>query len=585
MLAFVAGVAVAGGSDERDSVQRFGAAWAAGDYDAMYAELNPESQSKYSSEDFAAAYTDAATTSTSTSVAVDDARGPIDQSGTDVVALPTTIQTNAFGPVSGEIAVPVADDGVSWQPNIVFPGLGEGDELVRKTVVPKRAPILAADRKPLASGPAIARTTTAGGGVITGETGKPPAERRAQMTAEGFPEGGVGGKTGLELAFDSILAGTPGGKLYSSGDDGKTLIAEQAPVPGKPVRTTIDADLQDATVAALGSTFGGAAVLDAENGNVLALAGQAFSALQPPGSTFKVITATAALENGETKLSEEFPVETGAVVDGREISNAYNEPCGGSLIESFAHSCNSVFAPLGVRVGGDAMVKTAELYGFNSPPTLYNAEALALTQPPMSSIPTTFESDLDLAVSSIGQGQVQATPLAMASASQAIAARRRPLADRNRQGPRACRRLPDGEGHVARDGRRDEADDDRRRQLGHRRLRLASRRPGGRQDRHRRARHQLRSPARGGRGPRARRRRLVHRLRAGRQGEARGGGRGLQRPRRRRHGRRPDRGSDPFGGVVGSVAGAACRGRNCSEGGISAEIEVSSKPLPTPPAA
>ncbi len=67
------------------------------------------------------------------------------------------------------------------------------------------------------------------------------------------------------------------------------------------------------------------------------------------------------------------------------------------------------------------MVKTAELFGFNSPPTLYNAEALALTQPPMSSIPTTFESDLDLAVSSIGQGQVQATPLAMASASQAIA--------------------------------------------------------------------------------------------------------------------------------------------------------------------
>ena len=421
MLAFVAGVAVAGGSDERDSVQRFGAAWAAGDYDAMYAELNPESQSKYSSEDFAAAYDDAATTSTSTSVAVDDARGPIDQSGTDVVALPTTIQTNAFGTVSGEIAVPVADDGVSWQPNIVFPGLGEGDELVRKTVVPKRAPILAADRKPLASGPATARTTTAGGGVITGETGKPPAERRAQMTAEGFPEGSVGGKTGLELAFDSILAGTPGGKLYSSGDDGKTLIAEQAPVPGKPVRTTIDADLQDATVAALGSTFGGAAVLDAENGNVLALAGQAFSALQPPGSTFKVITATAALENGDTKLTEEFPVETGAVVDGREVSNAYDESCGGSLLESFAHSCNSVFAPLGVRVGGDAMVKTAELYGFNSPPTLYNAEALALTQPPMSSIPTTFESDLDLAVSSIGQGQVQATPLAMASASQAIA--------------------------------------------------------------------------------------------------------------------------------------------------------------------
>ena len=69
------------------------------------------------------------------------------------------------------------------------------------------------------------------------------------------------------------------------------------------------------------------------------------------------------------------------------------------------------------------MVKTAELFGFNSPPTLYNAEALALTQPPMSSIPETFDTDVDLAVSAIGQGEVLATPLSMASASQAIAAK------------------------------------------------------------------------------------------------------------------------------------------------------------------
>ena len=153
VLAFIAGMAVAGGSDERDSVARFGAAWAAGDIDAMYAELNPASQSKYSADDLRAAYDREATTATATAVAVGDTRGPIDQDGTDVVALPTTIQTTAFGEVSGEIAVPVADGGVSWQPNLVFPGLGEGDELISETKVPKRAPILAADRTPLAQGP------------------------------------------------------------------------------------------------------------------------------------------------------------------------------------------------------------------------------------------------------------------------------------------------------------------------------------------------------------------------------------------------------------------------------------------------
>ena len=127
------------------------------------------------------------------------------------------------------------------------------------------------------------------------------------MQAAGFPKGTAAGTSGLELAFDEVLAGTPGGKLFASGDDGRTLIARRAPIAGEPVRTTIDADLQDATAAALGSTFGGAAVLDAENGNVLALAGQAFSAPQPPGSTFKVITATAALETGKTKLERGVP--------------------------------------------------------------------------------------------------------------------------------------------------------------------------------------------------------------------------------------------------------------------------------------
>ncbi|MCL4287328.1 MAG: hypothetical protein KJ006_06750, partial [Thermoleophilia bacterium] len=191
----------------------------------------------------------------------------------------------------------------------------------------------------------------------------------------------------------------------------------------EPLRTTIDAKLQDATAAALGSTFGGAAVLDARDGDVLALAGLAFSAPQPPGSTFKVVTASAALEEGVTRPGEEFPVQTSTVAGGREIDNAYDEACGGDLVASFAHSCNTVFAPLGVRIGGEKLVEEAEQYGFNSPPTIYNPEALALTRPPESTIPNPLESEVEVAVSAIGQGEVLATPLAMASVSQTIANR------------------------------------------------------------------------------------------------------------------------------------------------------------------
>ncbi len=421
VAAFIAGAAVAGGSAERDAADRFAQAWADGDYDAMYAELNADSQSKYSRDDFEAAYADAVATSTATATTIGDLSGPESRDGQDVVIVPATVQTSAFGEVSGDVEVPVADEGVSWQPNLVFPGLAPGDKLVAQTKVGKRAPILAQDGSVLASGPATARTTNGSGGIVTGETGIPGKKLAEQLQADGYPEGISTGTSGLELAFDATLAGSPGGKLLAAGDGGKTVLAKRAPTPGKPLKTTIDANLQDATAAALGSTFGGAAVLDARNGNVLALAGLALSAPQPPGSTFKVITATAALEDGATSLDEQFPVETSTVAGGREIANAYDESCGGSLIASFAQSCNTVFAPLGVRIGGKKLVDEAEQYGFNSPPTIYNPKSLALTQPPESSIPNPLASDTDVAVSSIGQGEVLATPLEMASIAQTVA--------------------------------------------------------------------------------------------------------------------------------------------------------------------
>ena len=134
------------------------------------------------------------------------------------------------------------------------------------------------------------------------------------------------------------------------------MVATSKPVPGKPVHTTIDPDLQQAATAALGGAYGGVAVLDATNGSVLALAGIALSGPQPPGSTFKMITTTAALEAGVVKLTDQFPIQTSTVVDGREVANAHNEACGGSFVEAFAESCNSVFVPLGPKVGSERLV-------------------------------------------------------------------------------------------------------------------------------------------------------------------------------------------------------------------------------------
>src|SRR4029453_16425865 len=93
------------------------------------------------------------------------------------------------------------------------------------------------------------------------------------------------------------LPGKPGGSLLAVADIGSArILAQSEPSPRAPVKTTIDPNLQSAAISALSGRVGGIAVLDARNGNVRALAGQAFSAPQPPGSTFKMITTVAALQ-------------------------------------------------------------------------------------------------------------------------------------------------------------------------------------------------------------------------------------------------------------------------------------------------
>jgi peptidoglycan glycosyltransferase len=135
-----------------------------------------------------------------------------------------------------------------------------------------------------------------------------------------------------------------------------------------------------------------------------------------------VVTTTAALQKGVVSLDDQFPFTTGINVGGRKIANAHDETCGGSFTQAFAESCNAVFAPLGPKIGNEGMVSTAERYGFNSEPTLYDEGATAITDPPEPSIPEQIGDDLDLGVTAIGQGQVLATPLEMASIAQTVGA-------------------------------------------------------------------------------------------------------------------------------------------------------------------
>ena len=421
--AFATGALIARDSPGRDAAERFAAAWQQEDYDAMYRELTAAAASRFPLADFRDAYRRAARTATISAIETGEPQGPDSTGGVDVVSVPVRITTNAFGEVNSSIELDLVGDRIEWDPRLVFPGLREGERLERQTRAPTRAPILAADGTPLAEGQGVIRTSPIGIAAqnVVGEVGVADDEEAARLNRQGFPPGTLAGTSGLERAFNARLAGKPGGRLVGTGAGAPNVIASAEPVPSKAVRTTIDPLLQSAAVNALGDQFGGIAVLDTRKGSVLALAGVAFSTLQPPGSVFKIVTVSAALEGGHASPEDEYPFETSNTLVGREIRNADDALCGGSLTQAFASSCNTVFGPLGVEIGEGELLDTAERFGFNAAPTLFNDDAAAVIEPPASVIPDPIGDSVAVGVSAIGQGNVQATPLQMASVAQAIA--------------------------------------------------------------------------------------------------------------------------------------------------------------------
>jgi peptidoglycan glycosyltransferase len=391
------------------TARAFASAWERGDYGHMYSLLTPKARKLVSEASFRGAYAAANATATALSVQAGKVKGRGDGARVDI-----TVRTRIFGLVRGTVLVPVVDDHVDWAPHLVFPGIPRGGALTRHTRAPERAKILARDRQTIVSGPAGARVVAPNSPAssIVGSVGPPlDAAGSTAAYARGFPAGTPVGVSGLERALDVEVAGRPGGELLAGG----RRLAVSAPRAAHAVRTSIDLRVQAAAVQALGGRFGGIAALDPGSGRVRALAGIAFSAPQPPGSTFKIITASAALQARAVKPSTSFPVETKAVIDGVDLQNANGESCGGTFAESFAKSCNSVFAPLGVKIGAKRLVAMAERFGFNEIPTLLGAAT--------STLPAAAEVGSPLAVGStaIGQGKVLATPLEMAVVADTIA--------------------------------------------------------------------------------------------------------------------------------------------------------------------
>jgi penicillin-binding protein A len=375
----------------RDTAQRFATAWAHRDLRAMWATLDAHSRQTYPRARFERLYRSANAAATTTSVRVGQITDPSDGK----VAIPVAVATREFGTLRGTVVIGVHDEGdgaaVAWEPHLRLPGVRPGEQVRRRVLTrPQRAEVLGADGRRLGADSATA--------AIAGRA--PTADDKG---------------SGLERLYDDRLGGRAGAELRF----GERVIAKVQTRRGHSVRATIRPGLQRAAVAALGGKLGGVAVVRPRDGSVLALAGLAVSAPQPPGSTFKIITLSGALQAGIAQPSSTYPVQTSATLSGVRLKNAGGESCGGTLVKSFTDSCNSVFAPLGAKLGAQRLVRTAEAFGFNERPRVPDAKPSTIPQP------KDLHDSLAVGASAIGQDRDLATPLQMAVVGATIGERGR----------------------------------------------------------------------------------------------------------------------------------------------------------------
>lgn len=260
----------------------------------------------------------------------------------------------------------------------------------------------------------------------------------------------LGSATGLEQAMNSVLAGT---------DDSQFLTRLERIVTGQPPRgsnvmLSLLPDVQAVAHEALGDYEGAVIAMEPDTGRILAMAtspsfdtnllashnaaavNEAHDALaadplqplsnraiggklNPPASTFKLVTTSAALASGEYTPESMFPNPAAYTLPGTDnvLRNYDGGTCGPgeevSIADALRYSCNIPFAQLAIELGDEAIRAEAEKYGFN----------LAF-ETPLASTTSVYPRELndpETALSGIGQQDVIATPLQMAMVAAGIA--------------------------------------------------------------------------------------------------------------------------------------------------------------------
>lgn len=390
-----------------ETAQKFVAGWQAADNAAMTATLaTPQSLAPYDQMRKGLDVQSISVRLGAVTTGEDTARAPYD----------ATLKLKNVGEwtYQGVIDLKVSDRTwkVDWKPTALHPLMTAGDTFALKTRWPDRAKITNSAGERIDDG-------TVGGSVqqLVGILSKATKKDVAKL-GPSYKVGQAVGLGGLQQTFQKRLAGTPTTEIRL----GDKPLGTIKGASGEDIQATLDPQVQAAAVGAVKDMPKPTSLvaIRPSTGEILAVVNnvggwnRALDGRYPPGSTFKAVTAIGLLAEG-VEPSEKVTCPVFANVGGLKIRNSDHETFPSlSFLDSFAHSCNTTFAPLAAeKLGADKLLKTAETVGFN--------QALSIGVPAAKASFPKAESDAELAAEAFGQARITASPLSMASVAAAIA--------------------------------------------------------------------------------------------------------------------------------------------------------------------
>jgi len=241
-----------------------------------------------------------------------------------------------------------------------------------------------------------------------------------------YEPGATVGQSGLEQAYQNMLAGTPDMAIVVVNAQGRTeaTLWTSRGVPGKSLQTTIEAPVQSAASAALNAipSSGEIVAVDSATGHIVAVAGHQAGDLTLPGNPltgrvapgipFTIVSAAALLSDGGLEPTSPLPCQNVANVGGQTFTYSPGQPSSSTFGSDFASGCGTAFATVSLRLSSSDLAAAAKDFGVGA--------SWDLPLPAFSGSLSATSTDASLAAAAIGSGGVRMSPLGMALVAAAV---------------------------------------------------------------------------------------------------------------------------------------------------------------------